>query len=110
MSYTLNEYQLVAKQTSMYPATSKIVYPALGLCGEAGEVAEKIKKILRDKNGLFVKEDKADIAKELGDVLWYVATLANDLGYTLEEVATINTHKLLSRKERGVLGGSGDNR
>ena len=84
----------------------------LGLTGEAGEVADKVKKVLRDKNGEFFKDPstREEIMKEIGDVLWYCATLANDLGYSLEEVAEANIKKLSSRKERGMLGGNGDNR
>lgn len=105
---TLNEYQQKALETAIYP--TPIVYPALGLCGESGEVANKVKKVIRDNNSEFTNDKKAEIAKEIGDVLWYCATLANDLGYTLEEVGMTNIEKLKSRKERGVIGGSGDNR
>lgn len=104
----LNEYQQKALETAIYPAP--IIYPALGMCGEAGEVADKVKKILRDNNSEFTKEKKAEIAKEIGDVLWYCATLSNDLGYCLDEIAEINYQKLHSRQLRGKLGGSGDNR
>ena len=104
----LNEYQERAEVTAIYPNEYSIVYPALGLAGEAGEVADKVKKILRDgKSHLFYEED---IAKELGDVLWYVAILARDLGYSLEEVAEMNLDKLIDRKIRDALQGSGDNR
>ena len=73
-------------------------------------MADKVKKVIRDNNSEFTSEKKAEIAKEIGDVLWYCATLANDLGYSLEEVGIMNIEKLKSRKERGVIGGSGDNR
>lgn len=99
----MNEYQQEARKTAFYK--DKIIYPALGLCGEAGEVAEKIKKWMRD--GTI--DDQA-VAKELGDVLWYVANLAEDLGYDLEEIARMNIEKLQSRQKRGKLHGSGDNR
>lgn len=86
--------------------------------GEAGEVADKVKKILRDtecrkdKYGAIAipDEKKKDIALEIGDVLWYCATLSADLGYSLDDIAQMNVEKLASRKARGVLGGSGDNR
>jgi len=102
---TFNEYQEEAKKTAIYPTEYRLVYPTLGLTGEAGEVAEKVKKMVRDG-----KLDTDGLKKELGDVLWYLAALASDLGVTLEEVATANVVKLRSRSERGVIGGSGDNR
>lgn len=108
---TFNEYQKRALETAIYPAKGQnFSYPALGLVGEAGEVAEKIKKIIRDKDGILSEVDKFEITKELGDVLWYIAILAEEMGFDLEEVAKMNLEKLASRKERGVLGGSGDNR
>ena len=105
---TLNEYQQKALETAIYP--TPIIYPALGLCGESGEVAGKVKKVIRDNNSEFTSEKKAEIAKEIGDVLWYCATLSKDLGYTLDEIAEINYQKLHSRQLRGKLGGNGDNR
>ena len=103
----LNEYQDAAKQTAIYPRNENfaITYTALGLASEAGEVAGKVKKMLRD--AVF---SRAECMKELGDVLWYVAAMAGDLGYTLEEVAEANLNKLNSRKERDQLRGSGDDR
>lgn len=106
---TLDEYQQAALETAVYPEEYRIIYPALGMTGEAGEVADKVKKVIRDY-GSFTDERKREIVKEIGDVLWYCATLANDLGYTLEEVGIMNIEKLKSRKERGVISGSGDNR
>ena len=106
---TLNEYQTAAMATAIYPPEAAIVYPTLGLSGEAGEVSEKVKKVLRDDGGDFSRK-RAEIAKELSDVLWYAAAVARDLGYTLQEIADINLTKLASRAERGVLNGSGDNR
>lgn len=106
---TLNEYQQAALETAVYPEEFRIIYPTLGMAGEAGEVADKVKKVIRDY-GSFTSERKREIVKEIGDVLWYCATLANDLGYSLEEVGIMNIEKLKSRKERGVIGGSGDNR
>ena len=106
----LNEYQKRALETAIYPSETKIVYPTLGITGEAGEVADKVKKVIRDNNGNFSEEKRFEIAKEVGDVLWYIDNLANDLGYTLEEIGEMNIKKLSSRKERGVLNGNGDNR
>jgi len=82
----------------------------LGLSDESGEVLGKFKKLLRDKKGIITDEDKKEIVKELGDILWYVNSVAHLLDSSLEEVARKNNEKLASRKERGVLGGSGDNR
>jgi NTP pyrophosphatase (non-canonical NTP hydrolase) len=100
---SLDEYQEKVMTTAIYK--DKILYTALGLCGEAGEVAEKIKKWLRDG-----ELDDIELAKELGDVMWYVAALSNDLGYDLSEIAEMNLIKLQSRKARGTLQGNGDNR
>lgn len=105
---TLNEYQKCALETAQYPG--EIIYPTLGLTGEAGEVADKVKKILRDNKGKFTPEKKYEIAKEIGDVMWYCATLSYDLGYTLEEIGKMNYDKLHSRQLRGKISGSGDNR
>lgn len=106
----MNEYQAKALETAIYNPQCAIIYPALGMCGEAGEVADKVKKVIRDNNQEFTEEKKAEIAKEIGDVLWYAATLSHDLGYSLEEIAQMNYEKLHSRQLRGKLGGSGDNR
>lgn len=106
----VNEYQALALETAIYPAQYKILYPALGLAGEAGEAADKVKKMIRDDNGEVSEERRHAIALEIGDVLWYCATLANDLGYSLEEIARMNYEKLKSRTERGKIGGSGDDR
>ena len=105
-----NEYQKNAVSLAIYGAGNKIIYPTLGLVGEAGEVADKIKKVLRDNNGNFTDAIKFEIIKELGDVLWYIAALAEDLDYDLEAVATANLDKLNSRTERDVIHGEGDNR
>jgi len=108
---TLNEYQEHALETAVYPEKYKVVYPALGLAGEAGETADKIKKVLRgDDGGVLTDEKRQAVAMEIGDVLWYCATLAHDLGYDLDTIAKMNYAKLKSRKERGKLSGSGDNR
>ena len=107
---TLNEYQKKALETAVYPQEYKITYPSLGMNGEAGEVADKVKKVIRDNGGVFTNENRYEIAKEIGDVLWYCATLANDIGFDLETIGQMNYNKLHSRQVRGVLGGSGDNR
>ncbi len=107
---TLDEYQQQALETAIYPEGQRIVYPTLGLTGEAGEVADKVKKVIRDNNLQFTDERKREIAKELGDVMWYCATLAHDLGYRLDEIARMNVEKLRSRLERNRIQGSGDNR
>lgn len=107
----LSEYQSKSRKTAIYPNVGDdIVYPTLGLAGEAGEVADKIKKIIRDNGGTVTDEHRHDIEKELGDVLWYIAQLSTELGLDLNNVAQQNLNKLVSRKERGVLGGSGDER
>jgi NTP pyrophosphatase (non-canonical NTP hydrolase) len=109
---TFEEYQKKARETAVYPEAlgHNYVYPTLGLVGEAGEVAEKIKKILRDKGGILDEEAIAGLHKELGDVLWYLATLATELGLSLGDVAEGNLIKLQIRKVWGVLRGAGDNR
>ena len=107
---TLNQYQEEALKTAIYPEDKKIIYPTLGLTGEAGEVAEKVKKVIRDNNQEFTDEKKRQIALEISDVLWYCATLAHDIGYTLEEIAQMNIDKLESRQQRNKIGGSGDER
>lgn len=105
------EYQEKSRKTAMYPDAGKNwVYPVMGLCGEAGEVADKMKKVMRDDKNIVSAEKKEEVKKELGDVLWYVAQLATELGLTLDEIAENNIEKLYSRMERGKLQGSGDNR
>jgi len=110
---TFEEYQKFCKTTAIYPDNTKLMYPALGLTGEAGEVANKIKKLVRDgvpKDPNDLATVKEQIAAEIGDVLWYCAALASDLDVSLGRVAKDNIDKLTSRKERGKIGGSGDNR
>lgn len=102
---TFDDYQAAAKKTAIYPEQYKVIYPALGLAGESGEVAEKVKKWIRDG-----KLDPDAVKKELGDVLWYVAAVASDLDLSLSDVAQTNVQKLESRQARGTLSGSGDNR
>ncbi|MBN1427043.1 MAG: nucleoside triphosphate pyrophosphohydrolase family protein [Anaerolineae bacterium] len=105
------QYQQQATALAIYPNRgSNPIYPTLGLAGESGEVCDKVKKVLRDKNGQFDAETIAAIRDELGDVLWYIANLSAELGVDLDDVAARNIDKLQSRRERGVLGGSGDNR
>ncbi len=110
-----DKYQKKAAEFDLFETTADLSEPGflekvLGLVGEAGEAADKVKKILRDKGGRASEEDKAEIVKELGDVLWYVANVARSLGVSLSEVAEGNIEKLSSRKKRGKLTGSGDNR
>lgn len=106
----LAEYQKLSRSTAEYPRAAWLAYPALGLAGEAGEVAEHAKKAIRDDGGEISSERRAAMAKELGDVLWYVAQLASELELDLDEIAAQNLEKLLSRQRRGVLSGSGDER
>lgn len=103
-------YQQMAKVTAVYPPEFKLIYPGLGIGNEAGEVQGKIKKVLRDCGGEVTPEARGSILKELGDVLWYAAMICEDLGADLNQVAQDNLTKLVSRKERGVISGSGDNR
>ena len=103
-----DEYQKQANETAIYPVRYSLLYPALGLAGEAGEVAEKVKKIIRDDKD--IESERKNIARELGDVLWYVSAVARDIGYTLGGIADLNIEKLQSRKERGKLQGNGDDR
>jgi NTP pyrophosphatase (non-canonical NTP hydrolase) len=107
----LSEYQSLSRRTATYPrAGEDMTYPALGLCGEAGEVAEKVKKTLRDDGGVLTDERREALSRELGDVLWYLSQLATEADLDLETIAEENLDKLLSRQERGVLRGSGDDR
>lgn len=104
---TFDEYQEFVATVKRYPQQYNVLYPALGLCGEAGEVAEKVKKRVRDGT----KESfKQDITRELGDVLWYISALAGDLGITLQEVADTNKEKLQDRLQRDQIHGDGDER
>jgi NTP pyrophosphatase (non-canonical NTP hydrolase) len=110
-----NEYQKKATATALYPRVgNNFVYPTLGLVGEAGEVAEKVKKLIRDKQiedpALLSQADKEALQKELGDVLWYIAQIATELKLNLADVAEMNLTKLQSRRERDTLTGNGDDR
>lgn len=109
---TFDEYQKKALTTASTTGDEfkDLLHWALGITGEAGEVAEKLKKIIRDKQGQVSKADKIELAKETGDVLWYLAVFAEHLGISFESIAQDNLAKLQSRKSRGVIGGSGDNR
>lgn len=106
----LSEYQRESRRTAEYPREAWLAYPALGLAGEAGEVAEHAKKAIRDDGGKVDGERRAAMSKELGDVLWYVAQLASELDLSLDDIAKQNLEKLFSRQARGVLSGSGDDR
>ncbi|MFM8526089.1 MAG: nucleoside triphosphate pyrophosphohydrolase family protein [Cyanobacteriota bacterium] len=107
----LNDYQRLSRATARYPeAGANPIYPTLGLCGEAGEVADKVKKVLRDREGVFDAEVLASLRLELGDVLWYVAQLATELKLDLRDIAAANLEKLSSRAARNVISGSGDHR
>jgi NTP pyrophosphatase (non-canonical NTP hydrolase) len=102
----LNEYQQAAATTAIYPKSSGVTYNIVGLCGEVGEIAGKYSKCIRD--GIIV--DRDDFKKELGDVLWFVAMLAKEFNFSLEEIGLRNLEKLQSRKDRNCLTGDGDNR
>lgn len=111
MKVGFNLYQYLSTQTAQYPfAGENPYYVVLGLGGEAGEVCDKFKKIMRDKNGIINDHDKNEISKELGDCLWYLSQICEELGINLEDVAIQNIKKLADRKERGVIMGEGDNR
>ena len=107
----LNEYQKLALRTaSPKDKKNELFHLLLGLCGESGEIAEKAKKIIRDKDSDFSEWDKEDIIKELGDVMWHVAVIADYFDIPLGEIGEKNIAKLADRLKRGVIGGSGDNR
>lgn len=103
-------FQALAAETAIYPRKYAIMYPAMGLSGEVGEVLNKVKKVYRDDNGYLTQEMEEDLAKEIGDVFWYLAALCSDLDISMEAAALGNLQKLLDRKERGVIQGSGDDR
>ena|GEM_PF-228548 len=110
---TMLDYQDEADKTAQYPGrlnSSGMFYTTMGLTGEAGEFSDKMKKVIRDKSGVIGTDEKMSMLHELGDVLWYVAQNARELGSDLETVAQMNIHKLASRQARNVIGGSGDDR
>jgi len=108
---TFNEYQKLAQKTARYPNVgNNFIYPTLGMIGEAGEVANKIQKIIRDDSGSITEEKKKEIASELGDVLWFLSQMAVEFDISLDEVARLNLEKLASRAKRGQISGSGDDR
>lgn len=105
----MNEYQKLAEVTVVYPPDLKVIYPTIGLAGETGEVCEKVKKWIRDSDRKPLSQEQLDMfKKELGDVLWYLAVLAKDLGLSLDDIAKHNIEKLHDRKNRGVVHGNGD--
>ena len=106
----LDMYQKVALTTAIYPREQAIIYPTLGLTGEAGEVANKVKKIIRDGSDKTSEDMVQAISSEIGDCLWYIAILADDVGVKLSDIANANLEKLANRKEKGTIHGSGDTR
>ena len=106
----LDMYQKVAKTTAIYPREQAIIYPTLGLTGEAGEVANKVKKIIRDDGNKINESLVQEISAEIGDCLWYISVLADDIGCKLSDIANANLVKLANRKEKGTIHGSGDTR
>lgn len=107
---TFDEYEKIALKTADLKRQNELFHLVLGLSGEAGEISEKFKKWVRDDSAEESKINTQDIAKELGDLLWYITALANYLGVSLEEVAKLNNVKLMDRLDRNKLAGSGDNR
>jgi NTP pyrophosphatase (non-canonical NTP hydrolase) len=109
MNFT--DYQQKSRATAKYPVIGHgVIYPTLGLTNEAGEVAGKIKKVFRDKDGIISDEMRDALKAELGDVLWYLAQVATELNLSLDEIAEYNIAKLLDRQARGKIHGDGDNR
>lgn len=113
---TFSEYEAAALATASYPKIGfNLLYPALGLVGEAGEAADKIKKFYRNSWGLMAGvsmtvDQRRELAKEIGDVLWYIAALGYELGIPMGEMARMNIEKLTDRRNRGVINSEGDNR
>lgn len=106
---TIQEYEDFMSTSKVYNCLP-IIYPILGMNGEAGEVAEKVKKCLRDNDGIFGGQIKKDILKELADVLWYIWATADDMGYTLENVMEVGIEKVKKRQETNTIHGKGDDR
>ena len=107
----ISDYQQKSRATAKYPVIGHgVIYPTLGLVNEAGEVAGKIKKVFRDKDGEINEETREALKAELGDVLWYIAQVASELNLSLDEIAEYNISKLMDRLERGTIKGDGDNR
>ena len=106
----LDMYQKVALTTAIYPREQAIIYPTLGLTGEAGEVANKVKKIIRDDGNKINESLVQEISAEIGDCLWYISVLADDIGCKLSDIANTNLIKLENRKKKGTIKGSGDKR
>lgn len=107
---TFDEYQAEARKTAIYPKEIGLAYVALGLAGEAGEVANKVKKVYRDSNGKLTGADIPKILEEGSDVLWYLAMLCDELGISMQVMIDVNIAKLAARQENDTLHGSGDNR
>lgn len=107
---TFDKYHHLAMTTKKYSGKYRLTYPTLGLVGEAGEVANKVKKVFRDDDGKFTEKRRDDIVNELGDILWYIAALADDMGVPLDVIARQNIEKLLKRDQEGTLQGEGDDR
>jgi len=107
---TFTSYQDKASTTAIYPDSMKVLYPAMGLPSEVGEMLNKLKKVFRDDEGVITADKRAELQDELGDVLWYIAQLSNDLDISMEFAAKTNLDKLASRQERNQLQGKGDNR
>lgn len=106
-----DKYQKQCNKTAVYPKIGKnFIYPTIGLVGEAGEIANKVKKVIRDDNSKLNKINKEELAYELGDIMWYVAQLSTELNIKLSKVAEMNIEKLKTRKEKNTLHGSGDHR
>jgi len=106
----ISQYPLEVGKYAIYPGDRGIEYLVMGMCSEAGEVAGKLKKIIRDKDGVIDREAREAMADEVGDVLWYVVMLSMELGFTIDQIADKNASKLRSRHERGKIGGDGDTR